>query len=299
MELHIFFGPTATSKTKIAQAFWEKHHYPILSVDSRKVYKLADIGTNKLSILEFKQMYPAVLFGGTDFLEPSAPVSVHIYQQYVYQWISEHLAEIEKAGGLIIHGGTGLYLDAILEGRTLLNPENSELRQELEHATVEELQKRAQKENPSGYSNMNDSDQKNPRRLIRVIENKELQEKPRVSTHPSAKFFSEAVKHWHIDIPPREVYNEAINTRVYKYLEQGWLDEVYKLLVQYGESAPALQMMGYRQLVQFILENEQWRDLAENKMPAFVSVIDVIQQEHRQYAKRQETWSKKYLKEAV
>ena len=115
MELHIIFGPTASSKTKMAQALWEQYHYPILSVDSRKVYKGADIGTNKYTMLKFLKENPEILVGGLDFLEPNQDVSVFIYQSYVYNWIADHEIEIKDAGGLIIHGGTGLYLDAILE----------------------------------------------------------------------------------------------------------------------------------------------------------------------------------------
>ena len=299
MELKILFGPTATSKTKIAQALWEKTHYPILSVDSRKVYKGADIGTNKLSLLTFRKNHPEVLVGGIDFLEPNEEVSVYIYQQHVYNWLKEHREEIEKAGGIILHGGTGLYLDAILEGKSLLSSRNQILREELAGMTVEQLQQRAGQEVPKSYGLLNDSDRKNPRRLVRVIENKsikykELKDKGGKNHQFAKDLLASAKKVWQVSILSRTELYEIINKRVYTYLEEGWLGEVANLLQRFGPEAPALRMMGYRQVVAFMQNNEHWQQLAVDNAPKFQVMIAEIQQEHRRYAKRQETWAKKY-----
>jgi len=305
MELKILFGPTATSKTKIAQALWEKTHYPILSVDSRKVYKGADIGTNKLSLLTFWKAHPEVLIGGIDFLEPSQEVSVYIYQQQVYNWLTTNRTEIEKAGGIILHGGTGLYLDAILEGKSLLSSRNQILREELAGMTVEQLQQRAGQEVPKSYGLLNDSDRRNPRRLVRVIENKALkhqstkalrQESINALKHEgfAVEVFKSAKKDWRVNIPPRAELYGIINKRVYTYLEEGWLAEVANLLKRFGPEAPVLRMMGYRKVVAFMQNNEHWQQLAVDNAPKFQAMIAEIQQEHRRYAKRQETWAKKY-----
>jgi len=299
MELHILFGPTATSKTKLAQALWEKTHYPILSVDSRKVYQGADIGTNKLSLLNFMQAHPNVLVGGIDFVEPNDDTSVYIYQQKVFSWVEKYGGKILAAGGLIVHGGTGLYLDAILEGKSLLAPKNEDLRAELEKLPVLELQSRAKKESSSTYEKMNASDRLNPRRLIRVIENVALptikDTKDNGWSAPSVqKVLATSKRVWQINIPLREVLWPIINERVHQYYKEEWLDETWKLLGRYGPSAPALKMMGYRQLVEFMIANENWRDLAADDDPKFQAVTQQIQLAHRQYAKRQETWAKKY-----
>lgn len=293
MELHVLFGPTATSKTKMAQALWKRYGYPILSVDSRKVYRGADIGTNKLEILAFKKENPNVLFGGIDFLEPNEEVSVYVYQQYVYKWISEHSTEIEKAGGLIIHGGTGLYLDAILEGKSLLGQKDSVLRESLEKMSLEELQKEADKVNTERYSKLNDSDRMNPRRLIRVIENQGVEEK--IIDTKEANLLRNAVKVWHFNLPKREQLYKTINARVYRYFAEGWFQEILSLLEKFDATSPALQMMGYKQVVSFMTDNENWRQLVDQNTPEFQEVIATIQQEHRHYAKRQETWAKKYF----
>lgn len=296
MELHIIFGPTATSKTVIAQKLWEKYHYPILSVDSRKVYKGADIGTNKLALLDFGHVHPEVLIGGIDFLEPNEEISVFTYQQHVYKWLKTYKSEIVKRGGLIIHGGTGLYLDAILEGKSLLSKKNELLRTELSLLTLVELQNKAESENAAAFSQLNQSDRMNPRRLVRVIENKNIMLDEKKNIEDGIEYFIEAEKTWHWNLPAREELYKTINTRVHTYYEQGWLSEVEKLLEQFGENAPALQMMGYRQLVAFMLANHEWREQVKQESLAFKAVTEVIQQEHRRYAKRQETWAKKYRK---
>ena len=295
MEIHILFGPTATSKTLLAQQLWEKYHYPILSVDSRKVYRDADIGTNKLSLLTFQAIHPEVLIGGIDFLEPNESVSVYLYQQYVYDWLAQHKDEVINAGGLIIHGGTGLYLDAILEGKSLLSSKNEKLREELAPLSIDELQKMASKSNPTAFVNLNESDRKNPRRLIRVIENKGVTPKE-FDSDKRVSFFINAKKVWHINIPARPVLHESINKRVYTYYEQGWLAETATLLGKYGVTAPALKMMGYHQLVEFMANHENWQELAKQNTPEFQAVTSAIQQDHRQYAKRQETWAKRYTR---
>lgn len=301
MELHILFGPTATSKTKMAQAMWEKTGYPILSVDSRKVYKGADIGTNKVGLLEFTSTHPEVLVGGIDFREPDEEISVYVYQQEVFRWVEEHHEAIQAAGGMILHGGTGLYLDAILEGNSLLSPRDAGLREELEKLDLSGLQSRAQCVAQKNYELMNPSDQQNPRRLVRLIENAtmgefSMEKDESWSSPPLSQVLAQSTRIWHIDIPPRAELWEVINARVHKYYEEGWLDEVDTLLKRYGPIAPALLMMGYRQLVAFMQANEDWRILVEHNDMKFQLVTQQIQLTHRQYAKRQETWAKKYQK---
>lgn len=291
MELHIIFGQTASSKSKIAFGLWQKYGYPILSVDSRKVYKGADIGTNKYTMQGFMKENPTMLVGGLDFLEPDEDVSAHIYQQYVYGWLAEYEQEIRKADGLVLHGGTGLYLDAILEGKSLLSPKNMPLRLELERLSLPELQAAVRMYNLERYAGMNESDKKNPRRLIRVIENKSVDVEKKVAV---PAILQEAEKKWNLTSTSREEIYAIINARVLTYFTVGWLAEVESLLEKYGPKAQALQMMGYRQVVSFIETYPNYKELAEGASPEFEAMVVEIQQEHRRYAKRQETWLKKY-----
>jgi tRNA dimethylallyltransferase len=292
LQIHVIFGPTASGKGKLAISLWEKYGYPLLSVDSRKVYRGADIGTNKLITLNFIKNNPTALVGGLDIVDPNEPMSAYIYQQHVYKWLTTNEAAIRKAGGLVLHGGTGLYFDAILQGLSLLSPADDALRAELSLLNLELLQLRAKAVNAERFSQLNDSDRQNSRRLIRVIENASLPSNDQVKTfvHP---IFADAEYIKYPLTTDRESLYEGMNTRVYRYLEEGWLEEVANLRKVWGDTAPALQMMGYRQLVTFMQNNENWRELAQVNAKEFLSVIETIQQEHRRYAKRQITWGKR------
>lgn len=275
----------------MAFSLWKQHGYPILSVDSRKVYRGADIGTNKYTMLGFMKENPTMLVGGLDFLDPDEDISAYVYQQYAYNWLKDHENEIRRAGGLVMHGGTGLYLDAILEGKSLLQPKNTDLRADLEKLSVSELQASVRIHNLDRYATMNESDKKNPRRLIRAIENKTAVAEKSVEI-PS--LIQDATKIWQITSLPRQEIYDIINARVLTYFRVGWLAEVETLLERWGSDAPALRMMGYRQVVTFMKEHDDWKLLASENSAEFQAVIADIQREHRRYAKRQETWLKKY-----
>lgn len=294
MTLHIIFGPTASSKSKTAFALWKQYRYPILSVDSRKVYKGADIGTNKYTMLRFIEENPSMVVGGIDFLSPNEAVSVYIYQQYAYKWITEHEQVIRERGGLIIHGGTGLYLDALLEGRSLLSQKNEELRNSLKDASVAQLQERANTVSPTLLAGLNQSDRMNPRRLIRVIEHAIAPEKETPVVVPAV--LTDLQQIWHLPQISRELLYPIINARVETYFSLGWMDEVRSLHSTYGADAAALQMMGYKQLLSFLQSTSDCDKEMRDGSPRFIAMVADIQQEHRRYAKRQETWAKKYLR---
>lgn len=297
MELHILFGATARGKTEQAQALWRQYHYPIVSVDSRKVYRGADIGTNKLSLLRFMHANPSVLVGGIDFLDPTEEISAYFYQQYMFAWFAQHEAEITQAGGIILHGGTGLYLDALLQGNDFCSPRNPELRAQLNVETVQELQQKAALLAPERFEKLTESDQQNPRRLIRLLENQQSSPPPpNQSKIQQPGFLVSATRIWHDEVFVREVLYQTINTRVERYLTEGWLAEVNELLRVYGKDAPALHMMGYKQLAAFMTANQNWEQLVHKRDAVFEQVLEEIKQAHRRYAKRQITWAKKYQK---
>lgn len=295
MQLHILFGPTRIGKSKKAQELWSLYGYPIVSVDSRKVYVGMDIGTNKLEALRFMTENPGVLYGGLDLITPAQTISVYEYQQHIYSWISKHEDAIRTAGGLILHGGTGLYLDALLTGLDSDVPRDDEFRKEAATLSVEELQGIAQKVAPDRYARLNESDVRNPRRLVRVIENGRTKgvSKNSLGKRPPS-ILQEAEHVWYDLETNRDSLYTNIDARVARYIEEGWLHEVETLLEAYGPTAPGLQVMGYKELVGFMTSNANWRELVDKKSQTFEAVLGAIRQQHRNYAKRQITWGKKY-----
>ncbi len=243
-------------------------------------------------MVNFIKSNPSMTVAGIDFLEPTEEISAYIYQQYVYDWLNKNEALLRERGGLIIHGGTGLYLDSILEGHGLLAEKDEFLRSELNALSLAELQEKAKQSAKEKFASLNESDRGNPRRLIRLIENAMQKIAPEKAEVPLV--LQEMKKIWHLPTIEREQAYQIINERVLTYIELGWLDEVVSLLAKYGAAAPALQMMGYRQLVKFMTENHNWQQLVDDRMPQFDAVLSEIQREHRRYAKRQITWGKKY-----
>ena len=83
------------------------------------------------------------------------------------------------------------------------------------------------------------------------------------------------------DRPRQELY-DRINRKTLEMMDQGWIDEVRKLLARYPENLKPFQSIGYREIIQFLRGELESPDL-----------VPLIQQRTRQYAKRQLTWFRK------
>lgn len=164
-KLLVITGPTATGKTKLGIELAKKFNGEILSADSRQIYKGMDIGTGKDKDLYQKE---GVKVWGIDLVEPDSNFSV-------FDWV-EHAAgvirDIRERGKLpIVVGGTGQYIKELLNpSETLHIPPDFRLRKKLEKLLLPKLQEKLQKVNPKRWAQMSESDQKNPRRLVRAIE---------------------------------------------------------------------------------------------------------------------------------
>lgn len=160
-------GPSGSGKTSLAIEIAKRCNGIIISADSRQVYKGLDVGTNKEGApgeylgesARILRNIPQLLI---DVVEPGVNFSL-------YDWLLKArrlVTLISKEGKLpIIVGGTGLYVSALLSN-WVLGATDFVLRKSLEKKTVEELQQIVD-ELPD---KLNESDYKNPRRLVRFIE---------------------------------------------------------------------------------------------------------------------------------
>ena len=90
---------------------------------------------------------------------------------------------------------------------------------------------------------------------------------------------------------PKEQLTVRIKARVYKMLQDGWIEEVEKLLnMGFGLDAPALKSLGYSEIIQFIKGRES-QPIRRNKESLDETILQIIQKT-RQFAKRQCTWFK-------
>ena len=157
----VILGPTASGKSELAVKIAKKFNGEIISADSRQVYKRLDIGTGKITKKEMR----GVPHHCIDIVSPRKVFTVSDFKKHAEKAIENIFAKNKIP---IIVGGTGLYIQAIVDNIAL--PEvkpNWKLRKELEKKTTEEMFETLKKLDPERAENI---DPKNPRRLIRAIE---------------------------------------------------------------------------------------------------------------------------------
>lgn len=285
----IILGPTATGKTDLALIIAHKYDGEIVSCDSRQVYQGLDIGTGKLpsqnskvKIQKFQNYWlvdeiPVFLY---DVADPKTQYTVKDYQQAALKKI-EDIAKRKKLP--IIVGGTGLYLKALLEGIPNLDiPTDQSKREDLSSLNLIELQQKLMKVNPQKWVLMNNSDRKNPRRLLRYIELAYMY--PYAAKNQNANIKSQNYDTLLIGLTaPRSVIDKKIYQRLISRIDQGLIDEGRSLLKQ-GVTLERMKALGleYGCLAEF-LEGKINQDQFTVKLQAKI----------HQYSKRQLTWFKK------
>ncbi len=266
----VILGPTASGKSDLGVIIAKKINGEIISADSRQVYKGMDIGSGKITKREMLGVPHHLL----DVASPKRTFTVSHYQKLANQKIAKI---INRNKTPIIVGGTGLYIQSIVDGIVL--PEvgpNHDLRQKLEKLSVSQLFTKLQKMDPARAKTI---DAKNPRRLIRAIEiATALGKVPKLKNKPSPYNFIL------IGLNPGEkILKQNIHKRLEKRLKQGMVQEVKKLRVT-GLSWKRLESFGleYRFIAQYLQSK-----ITKEEMKT------LIEKESWQYAKRQMTWFKR------
>ncbi len=272
-KLTIVAGPTAVGKTAFAIELAKKLDSPIISADSRQVFKELNIGVARPSEEQLSEV-KHYLIAHTSIHQPyNAGVFAKEARMIINQLFEKH-------DDLVVCGGTGLYIKALINGFDPLPPSNEILRQELEEnyasLGIEFLQEKLKSLSVDLY---NKTEILNPQRLIRAIEIGSAEEVP-VSDIPDFSWEFET-EYKVLTMDRNELY-DRINRRVDEMVEMG-LEKEAKDLEEFQE-LNALQTVGY---------SEWWPYFrGENKIEF---TIDKIKQHSRNYAKRQETWFKHQL----
>src|SRR3989338_7231362 len=159
-KLFVVWGPTATGKTELALNLAKKFSGVLGSADSRQGYRQMDIGTGK-----DKHKTGNIL--GYDLVSPRDEFSVAAYVKFARRAVRQIWRQKKLP---ILVGGTGFYIKGVVDGiGTSSVPRNLNLRKSLEKKSAEELFEILSAEDPIKAASMNQSDSKNPRRLIRAI----------------------------------------------------------------------------------------------------------------------------------
>ena len=267
----VILGPTASGKSALGVKLAKKINGEIISADSRQVYKGLDIGSGKIT----KKEMSGIPHYCMDIISPKKIFTVVDFKKCAEKAIEKIFAKNKIP---IIVGGTGLYIQAIVDNIVL--PEvkpNWKLRKELEKKTTEEMFGMLKKLDPERARNI---DAKNPRRLIRAIEiAKKLGKTPKLMSMSRRDL---DIRQIGIKLPD-EILKKNIEKRIKKMLKNGLVGETKKMKKS-GLSWKRIYELGFEyKYPALFLQNKIGKDEILAKMLI----------ENWQYAKRQMTWFKR------
>ncbi|MBO0341221.1 MAG: tRNA (adenosine(37)-N6)-dimethylallyltransferase MiaA [Bacteroidota bacterium] len=267
-------GPTAIGKTSLGIQLAKHFDTEIISADSRQFFKEMKIGTAVPSKEELSEASHHFIQHKSIF----EPYSVGDFEREAINLLDD---VFQKKDIVVMVGGSGLYVDAVVSGLDdfpEVDPKiRKQLNQQLEEEGLEPLQKELEQRDPQYYKTV---DLDNPHRLIRALEVCLSADKP-YSSYLNQPKAERRFKTLYIGIDaPRETIYERINTRVDLMMDAGLLEEAKKLYPH--KELNALQTVGYKELFEYI-EGHCTLDFA----------VSEIKKNTRRFAKRQLTWLRK------
>ncbi len=264
-KLITILGPTASGKTALGVRLAKALGSVIISGDAFQVYKHMDIGTAKVT----KEEAEGVPHFLVDCLEPTESYSAADFQKQAAEIIHE---ENEKGRVPIVVGGTGLYIQSLLEGYEFLPKVEGRSRWQTlyeekgKEALISALKEKGETDIPV-----------DPQRMLRKLELLEAGAQADAAGKAHELIYDGPVLGIAMD---RAVLYDKINRRVHQMMEAGLLEEVRSLLeAGVPETSQALKGIGYKEMIP-VVKGE--RSLAEAE--------ELIQKNTRHFAKRQLTW---------
>ncbi|MBE7066351.1 MAG: tRNA (adenosine(37)-N6)-dimethylallyltransferase MiaA [Ruminococcaceae bacterium] len=289
----IITGPTASGKTSCAIKLAHKLDGEIISCDSMQIYKHMDIGTAKPDEAE-KEGVPHHLM---DFLDPWEEYSV---AQYGPDATNAILDVASRGKTPILCGGTGLYVNCLVDN---IRYDTLNLDTVKEKNLTDEYTQYACENGPEALHDLlkgwdpqaaSEIHYNNVKRVVRACTLYSLTEMTLAERNALSRSEPAPVDYtvYCVDRPRDELY-ERINLRVDIMMQQGLLDEVYRLLqICHHEgkelSKTARQAIGYKEIFEYMNP-----DTGKLRTEDISTVADNIKQASRRYAKRQLTWMRK------
>lgn len=274
-KLLVIAGPTAVGKTDYSIETALRCGSPVISCDSRQIYKEMTIGT---AVPDASQLSAVKHY----FIHSISVLDAYSSGQFEI----DALALIEKLFSeghetLVMAGGSGFYIDAVCNGLDNLPVPPPELREELTRRVreegVEALADELKRQDPTAWKAI---DIKNGQRVVRALET------IIVSGRSFTEFKLAEPRKRDFEIEkicltrPRDVIYDRIDRRVLQMIDEGLVEEV-RGLEKYRD-LPALQTVGYREIFGYLDGNYSLDE-----------AIRLIQRNTRHYAKKQLTWWKR------
>lgn len=282
----VILGTTASGKTGLGVKLARKFDGEIVSADSRQVYRGMDVGTGKdleeyrieipKSSISNQRRFVKIPYHLIDVVSPNTEYNLAKYKKQAEKAIDDIL----KRGRLpIVVGGTGLYLEALVEGYDLAQarPDRG-FRERFEKASLEKLLQKIQKLDPAFAGKINESDRKNRRRLIRYLE---ILERGERSGEARKRYESLLIGLTR----PKEELEKRIYKRLIDRLEREDMVGEVKRLHKEGVSWKRLESFGleYRFVSLYLKGELTYEEMVEK---LFIAI--------RQFAKRQMTWFRRW-----
>ena len=284
-KLVVILGPTGVGKTEKSLELAEQWGCPIVSADSRQIYRDLPIGTAAPSAEE--QARVKHYFIGTKDLHET--YNAGQYARDCNTLLAELFQTHER---VLMVGGSMMYIDAVCKGLDDIPDIPAELREQVRNQYQEKglewLQTEVQRLDPVYWLEV---DKQNPQRLMHCIEVTLASGQPYSNYRKGGRTAQERgfdVEYIMIERPREELY-ERINLRVHKMIEQGLLNEAQRAFDKLGllnnnpldeSTIPnSVNTVGYKELLKYF--RGEW---------TLERAIEMIQQNSRHYAKRQMTW---------
>ena len=286
--LVIILGPTAVGKTDYSIDLALKYGSPVISCDSRQIYKEMSIGT---AVPDADQLSAVKHY----FIHSHSVTQLYTAGKYEIEAL-ELINRLFDEGHetLVMAGGSGFYVDALVNGLDDFPSADLQLRDELtlrlKEEGVEALRMELKALDPESYATI---DIANGQRVVRALEVCIMTGKP------FSSFKTSQTKKRDFEIEkigltrPRDVLYDRINRRVINMIDDGLVEEV-RSLIQYRDLA-ALKTVGYKEIFDWfdyqdgLVSDEGWGPTSPGDGPVMSldRAIELIQRNTRHYAKRQ------------
>lgn len=273
-ELILIFGPTAVGKTDYSIEMAKEYGSPVISCDSRQIFKEMKIGTAPPSEEQLRRVKHYFIFSHsvTDYYTAG---------KYELEALALLKELFKTHDHLVMCGGSGLYIDALCNGLDDFPEADQTLRAELmrrlQEEGIESLRMELKMLDPESYESI---DLANHQRIVRALE---------VTLMTGRKFSSFKtqvrkqrpfrIRKIYLDREREELY-DRINRRVDIMMADGLLAEAESLLCY--RHMPALNTVGYKELFAYFDGNVSLEE-----------AVELIKRNSRRYAKRQQTWWRK------
>ena len=287
-KLVIILGPTAVGKTDYSIETALRYGSPVISCDSRQIYKEMTIGTAVPSAEQLAAVQHYFIHSHT----VTELYTAGKYELEALDLINRLFGEGHET--LVMAGGSGFYVDALVNGLDDFPAADLTLRNELmarlKEEGVESLRTDLKRLDLESYASI---DIANGQRVVRALEVCLMTGKP-FSSFKSATRKKRDFEIEKIGLTrPREVLYDRINRRVIQMIDDGLVEEV-RSLTQYRNLA-ALQTVGYKEIFDWLdyldgkVSAEGWTPQTPGDGPVTTldRAIELIQRNTRHYAKRQ------------